>query len=290
MEIRIGLISDTHIPERWPEIPNRVRECFAGVDLILHAGDVGDLWVLDELSRLAPVVAVHGNDETDEALAALPYQQVISLNGQRILLCHSHQPDRAAELASRKSGDWQPKLQRLVDHAHRHRATINVFGHTHIPMALATKGVLLVNPGAVASGNAVSRQTVQSAAILRVASAGQASVEHIRIDGAGAPRVPLVDYTAGFGEALSQVSESIVSEQVEAAYRRARSAGVVVPRELQDAVLRVARRCWRRELALIDTPTLMYEVDEDERIGPELKAKCRTLLCGAEDSTESSGR
>ena len=283
MSIRVGLISDTHMPERWPEIPSAVQECFAGVDLILHAGDVGELWVLDELGRLAPVVAVHGNDETNEASAALPYEQLIGLAGQRVLLCHSHQPDRAAERASRKSGEWEPKLQRRVDHAHRHGATIYVFGHTHIPMTRSIGGVLLVNPGAVASGNAICRQTVQSAAILEIASTGEASIDHIRLDGSPGSRIPSVNYTKAFGEALSQVSESIASREVEMAYRSARAAGITVERVLQDVVLRVARKCWAQELDLMDSDALLCEAEEDEALSPELRARFRTLLCEADD-------
>ena len=97
---------------RWPEIPATVQRHFSGVDLILHAGDVGELWVLDELSSIAPVIAVNGNDATEEATAALPYEQVIGLAGQRVFLCHSHQPDRAAEMASRTSDEWRPKMAR----------------------------------------------------------------------------------------------------------------------------------------------------------------------------------
>ena len=124
MTLRIGLISDTHMPERWPEIPSLVEEHFAGVDLILHAGDVGELWVLDALGLLAPVVAVHGNDETGEATDALPYAQVLGLAGHRVLLCHSHRPDRAAEMASRQSDEWAPKLQWKAAQARRHDASI----------------------------------------------------------------------------------------------------------------------------------------------------------------------
>jgi putative phosphoesterase len=57
---RIGLISDTHMPQRCAALPDAVFDALKGVDLILHAGDVGELWVLDHLSTIAPVVAVHG--------------------------------------------------------------------------------------------------------------------------------------------------------------------------------------------------------------------------------------
>ncbi|NJM07720.1 metallophosphoesterase family protein, partial [Candidatus Gracilibacteria bacterium] len=73
-------------------LPAPVFSALAGVDLILHAGDVGELRVLDALSALAPVIAVHGNDETEEAQRELPYQQLISAGGQRLLLTHAHYP------------------------------------------------------------------------------------------------------------------------------------------------------------------------------------------------------
>ena len=57
----IGVISDTHIPYRSRNIPSKVFEEFKNVDLILHAGDIEDLSVLDELEKIAPVKAVNGN-------------------------------------------------------------------------------------------------------------------------------------------------------------------------------------------------------------------------------------
>src|SRR3712207_2339587 len=88
----IGLVSDTHMPERCAELPAALFEALRGVDLLLHAGDVGELWVLNRLSAIAPVVAVHGNDDTPDSQRELPYQQVVAVAGRRILLCHSHYP------------------------------------------------------------------------------------------------------------------------------------------------------------------------------------------------------
>src|SRR5262245_35386614 len=130
----IGLISDTHMPFRWKALPPLIFEVFADVDLILHAGDIGELWVLDELSTLAPVIAVHGNDETIEATQALPYLQTIMVGGQRIVLTHGHYPDHAEEMEHRKDDNWFPKLARLADFGRQHRAQIVVSGHSHIPM------------------------------------------------------------------------------------------------------------------------------------------------------------
>src|SRR5438094_1902815 len=79
----IGLLSDTHLPDRLEALPPALFDVFAGVHLILHAGDVGELRVLDELSALAPVVAVHGNDDTAEAQRELPYPHAVAVAGWR---------------------------------------------------------------------------------------------------------------------------------------------------------------------------------------------------------------
>src|SRR5689334_12385227 len=120
----VGLISDTHMPLRCAALPDILADVFNGVDLLLHAGYVGELWALDRLSRIAPVIAVHGNDETADAQRELPYQQVITVAGQRIVLCHSHYPIRAQEMESRRPDDWESKLGRLAGMAKRAGASM----------------------------------------------------------------------------------------------------------------------------------------------------------------------
>lgn len=279
---RVGLIADTHMPQRWPDLPPRVRAILSGVDLILHAGDVGQLWVLDRLGECAPVVAVHGNDETEEAAAALPYEQAVAVAGVRVLLCHSHRPDPAAEAASRQADAWEPKLRRRAQQARRHGASVYVFGHTHVPMARRFDGVLLVNPGAIASANAVTRQTVQSVAVLEVGPGPQVRVRHHRVDGKPDASLPPVDWDAGFRRALAAVSQSIASAEVEAAYRRSRASAAAVEGPLQEAILRVARRCWSGALAQMDARSLLAEVDADAAIGPQGRARLRSLLGSAD--------
>lgn len=57
----VGLISDTHVPVRAKEIPKEVFKVFESVDYIIHAGDLVDLSVVDDLEQLAPVLVVYGN-------------------------------------------------------------------------------------------------------------------------------------------------------------------------------------------------------------------------------------
>ena len=121
----VGLISDTHGLMR-PEALDALR----GVDLILHAGDVGSTIVLEALAKLAPVQAVYGNvDPTD---GSLPQALDLELGGRRIHVSHGH------ELGS-------PNPERLVA---RYRADVIVYGHTHQAVVKTVGDALVVNPGA----------------------------------------------------------------------------------------------------------------------------------------------
>jgi putative phosphoesterase len=109
----IGLISDTHYQDRLFNLPPGLADVWTNIDLILHAGDIGDLSVLNLLSKFAPVIAVHGNDEPDDVLKELPYQQIVAIRGTDILLWQSHYPDPEEEKSKRK-GAWGPKLERIA--------------------------------------------------------------------------------------------------------------------------------------------------------------------------------
>jgi putative phosphoesterase len=251
-----GVISDTHMPQRWASLPPAVEAVFRGVELILHAGDLGELWVLDELSRIAPVVAVHGNDETADAKRELPYQQVITAYGQRLVLCHSHHPDRAQEMALRQNDAWQPILERRLDFGRRAGASVVIYGHTHIPMTYREDGVLLLNPGAIASGSVTTRQRRKTVALLYLLDDRSPLAVHLDLAEPTHPFMPRVDWAAGFRTALDQYNATLIDPelasgwaQVEAAARTwmedpARAASFEV---LYAALLHVAHRCWAGE-------------------------------------------
>jgi putative phosphoesterase len=124
--MRVGLVSDTHGLIR-PEI----FTALAGVDLILHAGDVGGNDVLVELGTIAPVQAVYGNTDGagDPNLRA---RLRLDLDGLSIHVSHGH------ELGS-------PTPEKLLA---RYDADILVFGHTHKPLIERSGSRLVVNPGA----------------------------------------------------------------------------------------------------------------------------------------------
>lgn len=128
--LRVGLISDTHGLWR-PGIPR----LFAGVDLIVHAGDVGGPAILAQLGRIAPVEAVFGNvdDTHDPQMTA---HRTVPIGTLTLHVSHGH------EIGS-------PTPARLAE---RYAADVIVFGHTHRAV-IATiprgeRSALVVNPGA----------------------------------------------------------------------------------------------------------------------------------------------
>jgi putative phosphoesterase len=123
---RIGLIADTHGLVRA-----EVHQALAGVELILHAGDVGGDEILDELSIIAPVQAVYGNTD-DQADPRLRASIDLVVDGLRIHVSHGH------ELGA-------PKPERLLA---RYAADVIVYGHTHRPLVTQAAARLVVNPGA----------------------------------------------------------------------------------------------------------------------------------------------
>jgi uncharacterized protein len=260
---RIGLVSDTHMPDRCLALPPALPEALGGVDLLLHAGDVGELWVLDRLSAIAPVLAVHGNDDTADAQRELPYQQVLAVAGQRIVLTHAHYPDRAQELDSRKDDAWGPKLDRRAAFGQRASASIVVFGHTHVPMALQHGDVLLVNPGAISAPNYVTRQRLQSVALLFIRDDGVPMVVHLDLAAPVRPFVPQIDWQAGFAAAHSQITESLMTPDLEAVWKEldriGRSLDEDVRAKLRTRLRRILERCWSGEQQLISRADLLAE-------------------------------
>lgn len=286
----LGLISDTHMPQRCDALPGVLNDLFCGVDLILHAGDVGELWVLDQLGAIAPVIAVHGNDETAEAQRELPYQQVITIGGQRILLCHTHDPDYAAEIELRKDDTWQPKLNRWLGFGQRAGASVMVFGHTHIPMTYKQNGILLVNPGAIASGSAVSRQMHQSIALLFILKDRLPVAVHVDLTVPERLYMPAIDWSAGFRAALNHYNPSILDPALEAVWS-AYTAHVLnlltdpankpAFEALYGALLRVARPCWvdaQRSLGRADVLTALDDAALNPSVSESLVVELKAIL------------
>lgn len=162
MVYTIGVISDTHGLLR----PS-VHEAFKGVDLILHAGDVGGRVstqdILLELRTIAPVHAVYGNcDAPGEADLTTDY--IANIEGYSFHVQHGHELGR-------------PSPERLAE-AYPHDVVI--FGHTHIPVIEWMEGRLILNPGAAGPKRFDIEPTVARIEIDSTSSEGKKlSVEHI---------------------------------------------------------------------------------------------------------------
>lgn len=118
----IGVISDTHGLLR-PEALRALR----GASHILHAGDVGDIEILEALRQIAPVTAIRGNIDTSGPTALLAPTEAIELDGRLVYMVHS-----LADL------DLKPEAAGIA---------VVVFGHSHKPVVESRNGVLYLNPG-----------------------------------------------------------------------------------------------------------------------------------------------
>lgn len=275
----IGLISDTHMPQRLAALPPAVHTVFQGVDLVLHAGDVGKLMVLDQLSASAPVIAVHGNDDTPEAQTELPYQQVIPVRGQRILLWHSHFSDRIDELNARRYDDFLPQLERSLARARRCGARVVVFGHWHIPLVYQKDNVMVINPGALASGNPYTRQLRQTVALLFWRDDGMPFVSHVDLAAPDQIYTPTTDWSANFSAAAAPFAASILAPELEAnlAYLREQFVHFGFEQALLPW-LRVAHRCWAGEQDSITLADLHQAVRTDPDLLPSRKTQYEAIL------------
>lgn len=148
----IGVISDTH-----GRIPSGIPNAFKGVDLIIHAGDIGEQAVLDKLSKIAPVAAVRGNMDFGKWTRRLPETEVIEI-GQIILY--------VLHIANRLDADPVKTGFKAV-----------ISGHTHRPDVSEKNGVMFINPG---SASYPKFGQPASAALILI-KGDNLSVKHIRL-------------------------------------------------------------------------------------------------------------
>jgi putative phosphoesterase len=153
--VLIGLISDTHGLLR-PE----VHTVFAGVELILHAGDVCGDEILDELELIAPVRAVYGNNDApwDPRLAAAIND---TFEGVRVHVSHGHEVGKVTP----------------ANIAAAYDADVVVYGHTHVQKVTRVGGRIIVNPGAAGP----RRFNLEASVALLTVENGKSEVEIISL-------------------------------------------------------------------------------------------------------------
>ncbi|MFW6035354.1 MAG: metallophosphoesterase family protein [Halothermotrichaceae bacterium] len=128
--MKLGIISDTHIPTKVKKLPEELLTGLQGVDMIIHAGDIAAQRVLGQLAEIAPVKAVIGN--IDPPTLDLPLRLDLEINGYNIGIVHGHN----------LRGHIMDKLGYIFP-----EADIIIFGHTHIPCNKKINGQLYFNPG-----------------------------------------------------------------------------------------------------------------------------------------------
>ncbi|MBF8266334.1 MAG: metallophosphoesterase family protein [Dehalococcoidia bacterium] len=134
----VGLISDTHIPQAAKYMPPQVKEAFKNVDLILHAGDIYQLSVLDELEQIAPVLAARGNGDTKlPPDPRIKESQVLTLDGMSLGMTHS---------VEYPEPPWCT-IEKAMEREFGGPVEIIVSGDTHVAIVESYKGILIINPG-----------------------------------------------------------------------------------------------------------------------------------------------
>ena len=146
--MRIGVLSDTHVPEAGPDLPAQAYEALAGSDLILHCGDLHSLEVLDRLDHIAPVIAARGNGDT-----LLPWHRrpgvpedprvsdthVLELGGFQVGITHDLET---------VEGRPEEYAEALIERVFGQRLDIALCGHTHVPLGWGlSSGTAILNPG-----------------------------------------------------------------------------------------------------------------------------------------------
>jgi putative phosphoesterase len=129
----VGLISDTHVPKRSRCIPKRVFQIFEKVDYIIHAGDLVELAVVDELDQIAPVLAVRGNSDGLEVANAFPRLNSMKVFDWKIGVMH----DQNLLSGSNKMNEI----------AVENGFNVVVYGHTHVASIKWEGNILFINPG-----------------------------------------------------------------------------------------------------------------------------------------------
>ncbi len=187
--ITLGVVADTHVPDHMAGLPPALWEALAGVDAILHAGDICVPRVLRELEQVAPVYAVAGNRDL---LLRLPLDRVLTFGGVRLGLTHGHGGWRRyapvkllATLRGETRAPSPARTAAFLDSV-RGRFTevqVIVFGHSHRPVNEQRDGVLMFNPGSLGPayyaphGPAIGRLVIADGAV-------QATIIPVPIPGA----------------------------------------------------------------------------------------------------------
>src|SRR3954471_662111 len=149
--MRLAIVSDTHLPRGARVIPPACIERMRTADVILHAGDLMGLSVLEDLRALGPPVhAVAGNVDAPELHVELPATRMVHAERVRIAMLHDSGP---------AAGRFEQLRRRFPD------AQAVVFGHSHLPLLEARDGFAIFNPGSPTERRRAPRHTMGMATV-----------------------------------------------------------------------------------------------------------------------------
>ncbi len=166
LAVLIGIVADTHLPRGEQRIPPACLERLRGADVIVHAGDLVAISVLDELEALGPpVAAVHGNVDDEDVRRRLPAARMVDAGAARIAVIHD-------------GGPAAGRLARL--HSRFPAADAVIFGHSHIPLHECDEAgsFQIFNPGSPTDRRHQPRYTMGLARVVD----GALSFEHVVLD------------------------------------------------------------------------------------------------------------
>ncbi len=166
--MRLAIVSDTHLPRGGRALPEACLAHLRAADLILHAGDLSTLEVLEQLRALGPpVAAVHGNVDDERVRAALPAVRIVRAAGARIAMLHD---------AGAAAGRLARMRARFPD------ADAVVFGHSHIPLHERDEagGFQIFNPGSPTDRR---RQPVHTMGLAEAGEDGTLAFRHVELHG-----------------------------------------------------------------------------------------------------------
>ncbi|MEN2983872.1 MAG: metallophosphoesterase family protein [Dictyoglomaceae bacterium] len=132
--VKIGVISDTHLPSRSPFLPPIILEKLQGVKMILHAGDWEELFFLKDLEKIAPVYGVQGNMDSLEVKKKFPVKRIIEVENVKIGLIHG-------------GGSPFGIKERIRKEFLGEEVKAIVFGHTHQALMEWDEDIFFFNPG-----------------------------------------------------------------------------------------------------------------------------------------------
>lgn len=133
--IAIGVVSDTHMPRFGKALPAALRAGLAGVDVIVHCGDMVDAMAIPLFEQIAPLEAVAGNNDPAELHSRFGKWKILEFGAVRIGVTHGH------------DGVGRSTLARAQNTFKSERVNAVLFGHSHVPYNETHKNVLYFNPG-----------------------------------------------------------------------------------------------------------------------------------------------